>query len=269
MIDYKMTMTDYLKHPAIGSSMLKNILMSPADYKAALSQRNISTAAMSLGTAIHSAILEPTKFLNEYILQPENWGPKNKGDGFKKWKEFKETAKNVGKTPLAFEDSEFIKKVLHASQNHKPLQEVLAGGKSEVTAFAKIGDTELKARCDLLTKDNFIYDLKTTSKPIDDESLSRTIFNFGYHFQATHHTAVFKAAGIDVSGWGWIFVSTQTPAVHIVMRTASKELLAAGKQDWDYAKDRLNNCTKFDKWETHTDEVSEIGLPGYALKDYD
>ena len=269
MIDYKMTMTDYLKHPAIGSSMLKNILMSPADYKAALTQKNVDTSSTTLGTMIHSAVLEPIEFIKDYLLQPEDWGPKNKGEGHKRWKGFKDECKAVNKIPVTFEDAQYLKRVFNACNNHTNLKDILKDGKSEVTAFAEFGENEFKARCDLLTKDNWIWDLKTTSKPIDDENLAKTIYHMGYHFQAVHHSEVFKKAGVDIQGWGWIFVSTATPAIHIVMRTASEALLKAGKTDWDYAKDRLNNCTKFDKWETHTDEVSEIGLPGYALKDYD
>ena len=84
----------------------------------------------------------------------------------------------------------------------------MSGGQAEVTGFCHYRGVEAKARVDLLTKDNFIWDLKTSSKPVDDSALAKTVFHMGYHFQAAHHTLVLKECGIDVSGWGWIFVST-------------------------------------------------------------
>lgn len=268
-------MSDYLKHPAVGSSSLKNILQSPADYKAALEMPSQETTATKLGTATHTAILEPEKFDEEYLCEPEDWGPHNVGEGKKKWDALKKQAKEEGKTPFAWKDTQYLNRVRESAKDHEALQMLLSGGKPEVTAWAKIGDHNYKARVDWLTHQQsglfdscWVWDLKTSSKGMDDNSLSRTIFNNGYHFQAAHHTQVLKAAGIDVKGWGWIFVSTDTPYPHIVMRKASPALLAAGYEDWKYAKRLLEQCTKDDQWPGFAKLPLEIDLPQWAEKDY-
>ena len=269
-------MSEYLAHPAVGSSTLKNILQSPADYKAALAIPSQETAATQLGTATHTAILEPHKFNHDYHCQPEDWGPLNSGEGRKKWDQHKKQAKENGIIPLKWDDVCYLNRVRAAAESHEALQMLLRAGKPEVTAVAKIDGHEYKARVDWLThksvgffEPRWVWDLKTSSKPVDDDTLSRTIFNWGYHFQAAHHTQVLKAAGIDVQGWGWIFVSTSTPAVHIVMRKASAALLSAGLEDWKYAKHMLEQCTKDDHWPGYAKTPLEIDLPQWAEKEYE
>lgn len=258
-------MGDYLSHEYLGSSSLKKILESPADFIAAMKQRE-ETKAMALGTAIHTAVLEPKEFLNRYLPQNLDWGPKNRLPGSKLWKELKESAKELGLIPLPYEDVQFIGRVRVAALSHRPLQKILSAGVAELTAFAR----GYKARTDWITDDEgFIWDLKTTSKPVDDQSLERTIFNYGYHFQAAHHSWVFKEAGVDISGFGWIFVSTGTPAVHIRLKRATPEMLTAGAIDHKYAMEQYENCKKDDIWPGYSDEIEDIDLPHYAARDYE
>jgi len=259
-----MPMEDYLKADEIGSSSLKKILESPADFKASLDQRT-ETKAMALGTAIHTAILEPDELLKRYFLQNLDWGPKNKLPGSRLWKEHKEAAKGLGQIPLPYEDVLIISRIKRAAQKHKALQKILTYGVAELTGFAK----GYKARTDWMASDDFIWDLKTTSKPVDDANLEKTIFNYGYHFQAAHHSWVMREAGIDTKGFGWIFVSTGTPYPHIRMKRATPELLEAGMIDHKYAMETFENCKKTGEWPGYSDEIEEINLPGFAERDYE
>ncbi len=267
---YNLPMSEYLAATEIGSSSLKKILeLTPADFFAALTQRSKETKSTKLGTATHAAILEPHTFDDLYLLQPRDWGPRSVGEGRKKWTALKEKALAENKTPLEWEHAEYLNRVRQAAAAHKPLQQLLDGGHAEVTAFAEIGELRCKARCDLLTSDKWIWDMKTSRKPMDDDSLPRVIFQNGYHFQAAHHTQTFRAAGLDIQGWGWIFVSTETPAVHILLRKASDRLLAAGLQDWHYAKELYEKCAADNCWPGYDAEPREISLPEYAERDYD
>ena len=259
-----MPMDGYLKADEVGSSSLKKILDSPADFKTALEQR-VETKSMALGTAIHTAILEPHELLNRYLLQNLDWGPKNKLPGSRLWRELKETAVEMNRIPLPYEDVLIISRIKQAALKHKALQEILAGGVAELTGFAK----GYKARTDWITSDDFIWDLKTTSKPVDDASLEKTIFNYGYHFQAAHHSWVMREAGIDVKGFGWIFVSTGTPYPHIRLKRATPELLEAGMIDHKYAMELYERSKEINEWPGYPDEIEEINLPHYAERDYE
>lgn len=268
-VHYDLLMDEYLSHPYIGSSLLKTILINPAEFKASLNIVNKDTKSTVLGTAIHAAVLEPDLFYESYALQPEDWGPRNKGDGYKKWKEFKES--NNDKTCLGFEDASLVNRILQAAQSHKALRRVLSQGKAEVTVFHRWHDQfGLKARSDLLVEqDGFLWDVKSSSKDLDDQEIEKTIFQNGYHFQLAHHMKVFKHAGVDIKGFGWIFISTQTAAVHIVMRKASSALIDAGFKDHAYALSLLKKCIETNSWPGYDDGISEVGLPRYAEKFYE
>lgn len=258
MILDRLDMDAYLSLPSLGSSDLKIILNSPADFIANCSRIKNETKATTLGTAIHAAILEPDEFNDRYVIQNQDWGPRNKGEGYQRWKEFKAEAKESGKLVIAFEDSLLLKRVIDATEKHKGLRSLLKGAAFEKTAIST--DGKLKARADLITVDNYIWDLKTTSKGVNDNDISKTIYTMGYHFQAAHHMRVF-VDHMPIEGFGWIFVSTDTPAVHIVTRKASQTLLKAGKKDHDYALTLLHECNTTGNWWGYDDGISEIDLP--------
>jgi exodeoxyribonuclease VIII len=266
---YDMSMDDYLANEALGSSSLKKLIINPYEFKEYLRSDKKDTKATILGTAIHTAILEPNDFFNRYVLQPEDWGPKNKKPGKTLWDEFKKNADKNGKIPLGFEDAVIILKVIHAAKLHRFVQNLLKGAQTEVTAIANNGGYRLKARADLITKDNYIWDVKTTSQGMTDDALARTIFKEGYHFQAVHHSETFKKAGIPVKGFGWIFVSTNTAAVHIKTRIAGEKTLKNGKKDWDIALQTYEECLETDSWPGYDDEGFEIDLPEYTDKLYE
>jgi hypothetical protein len=264
MIQYDLPMEGYLAHHGIGSSTLKNMMSTPADYKAALERRNTDTKATVLGTAVHTAILEPNAFSDRYALQPKDWGPKNQGEGRKKWDEFKK--ENEGKIAVGYDDALYLKRVNEACKQNKILKVHRDRGKPEATGFVEYNKRlTLKARADLLTN-NMIWDVKTTSESIDNENLFRIVFNHGYHFQAAHHMKVFNGCGANLTGWGWVFVSTKTPAVHIRMVHAPEDLLKWGQKDHQYALDQLDICLENNQWPGYPMDVITLDIPDWARK---
>lgn len=267
MIHYDLPMEEYLAHPAIGSSTLKNIMLTAADYKAALERKNDDTKSTSLGTAVHSVILEPEKFLSEYALQPEDWGPKNVGEGRKKWDAFKK--ENQGKTVIGFDDAQFLARVQLACSQNPFLKVHRINGKPECTGFTQYSEKiGLKARADLLGKD-IIWDVKTTSESVDDDNLFKLVFNSGYHFQAAHHMHVFNALEAQIKSFGWIFISTKTPAVHIRMVQAPEILLKWARNDHQYALNKLEKCLETNDWSGYPQQIHELEIPEWARKMYE
>ena len=60
-------LTDYLRIPALSSSSLKSFRRSPAHHRHQLDNPQPETDALRIGTAIHTAILEPG-FMDEYAI---------------------------------------------------------------------------------------------------------------------------------------------------------------------------------------------------------
>lgn len=269
MISFDMTMREYLAHSAIGSSTLKNIMSTPADYKAALEQRNQDTPATILGTAIHCLLLEPHLFESTYALQPENWGSRANGTpGGKKWKEFKTF--HQGKICMDFEDAELLQRISKAAKNHPALDRILQQAKFEVTAITEVNGIQLKAKTDILCPGH-TWDVKMTRDSLDDESMFKTVFGNGYHFQGAHHTFCFNQHEEykDVQSYGWIFISNSTPAAHIRVVRAPKTLIEWSRRDHSYALSKLKQCMETNTWEGYSNAVSELTIPEWARKMYE
>jgi len=263
-------MSEYLSHEGIGSSTLKNILSSPRDYKYALEMPKKETKPQMLGTFIHTYMLERHLMKDEYMIQPEDWGPLTKNPGYSLWKEFKQNAEEQGKKPIKYKDGEFALRLNREMDDHEPLKDILSNAKSEVSFYTNIDGVPVKSREDLWCPDyKSVWDVKSCSKDIDDDSLSKVIFNNGYHFSAAHHMQVMKLCGVEVETWGWIFVSTGTPCPHIIIKEASEELIEAGLRDWHYAFNRLIESLETDSWDGYSKEIEKIGLPYFANKYYD
>ena len=250
-LSYNMSMSDYLATQGVQSSRLKHILHSPADYLAAANAPFKESPAQALGTAIHCAILEPEEFDKRYAMQNVDFGAKNKGDGYKRWNEFKSL--HTDKIVLGYDDSRRINDIRKVKENHRGLKLILSSGHPEVTCINEYDDVTLKARTDFLGLDGILWDVKSTSEPLDDYSLLRTVKKFGYHFQAAHHMKTFRDF-TSVNGFGWIFVSTAYPAVHIVCKRAPESLIAEGMRDHGEAMDRLLECQNSGEWPSDFDD---------------
>jgi hypothetical protein len=120
---------------------------------------------MRLGSAIHLGYLEPELFGTTYALQPEDFGPRNKGEGKKKWDAFK--AANVGKEIFSHEEAQVIWGCV-SSLNH--IRPELPDAEVEVSAFAEVDGIPLKARADI-DDGEYLWDVKTTIESVDHENL--------------------------------------------------------------------------------------------------
>src|SRR5512133_3499649 len=58
---------EYLQLPGLSISALKLLRQSPLKFKHNLTAPRVETAAMALGTAVHTAVLEPHRLPTDYI----------------------------------------------------------------------------------------------------------------------------------------------------------------------------------------------------------
>ena len=253
---YGMSDSDYHAHPRLGSSLLRKILTTPADFLYATSVRQESTPAMLLGSAVHASYLQPIAAGEQIALQPGDWGPRNAGEGKKRWDAFKK--ENEGKIVLGWDESQIVRGCVAALQDIRPLTE---RDHSEVTAFAKIDGVELKARADLDDGD-ILWDVKTTNETLDDNELSKAVFKYGYHFQAAHYLECFEAAGAPRNGFGIIWVNKSAPH-HSRVTLLSDEFLKMGRDDFTYALYLLKKCRDTDVWPGYPREITTLSPPSW------
>lgn len=198
-----MAAADYFALDAVSRSDLAQVVKNPHRFKH-WKATNHSTAAMQLGSLVHSLVLTPEQFVAEYLVSEED------SRRTKAWKADTEQAAIEGREcvlrsdvaeALAIEDaanSEF--KSLFASAR----KEVVITGTHAATGM------KVKARLDLLG-DAFAADLKTT-KDASSDGFARSIGAFRYDIQAAFYGDMAAAAlGLDVCPFWFACVETEPP----------------------------------------------------------
>jgi len=157
---------DYCNIDAVNSSSLKLIRKSPAHFRGAyLKKYSPPTDAQMLGTQIHSAVLEPKKFNEEFAIQPE-YIKTRRGQAWEELVEEMGGAEFVIRT----RDLETIESVKNAVHLNDPINQIIeeankGEGEVELSIVWRDEGTGVlcKARIDLVHfAKGIILDLKTT-----------------------------------------------------------------------------------------------------------
>lgn len=182
-----LTNEEYQADPAIGSSGIKNLLISPRRYwfQSPLNpKRKIKkkTAAMNFGTAYHAMRLEPKNFEAYVAIEPEKW-PTAKEHPEKlsqeKQKELWREA-NKQKVIITRPQYEVMDEMFYAMQATPEHLNALRGGIPECSVFWRDEHTQLMCK---IRVDNFapswVSDLKTITT-IDDKNMRYEFPKRGY-----------------------------------------------------------------------------------------
>jgi hypothetical protein len=262
-------------HAARGcsASRLKLLKRSAAHMRYAMDNPQEPTPAMIIGSATHSAILEPVLFVKE-------WGRLPEGDGRSKAvKEAKAELitqfgadhilkPDVYDNILAMRDSVF---------DNALALDLLDGADTETSHYWReyVGDSlsnsrdvECKARIDALPREdsmwnNCVVDIKTTADASAKE-FQRSVYNFGYHIQAPHYLAAAERGR-------FIFIVVERDAPHCVaIYELDDDALELGRQDREFLLGQWGLCEAEeaaggpDAWPGFPVEVQELSLPGWA-----
>ena len=194
MINNDLSNEEYHALEAIGASGLCLLDKSPAHYYARYLDPDREpvepTPAMALGTAVHTAILEPAEFDNLYTVIPEGLDRRTK-----EGKQVYSLIKESGKTPLKFDDMKRIIKMqeaVHAHPISKAIWSLDCVFESSILQIDKESGIECKIRPDLYVKpcDDFpngiVIDLKTTTDA-SSQAFAKSAFNLKYYIQVLSH----------------------------------------------------------------------------------
>jgi hypothetical protein len=251
---------DYLKWSNVSKHMLDSISRSPAHLRAALAEPRKRTPAMTLGAAVHAAVLEPGKFTQRYTQAPETDKRSKLG------KEAHEAAAAGGRVLLKIEELVAISEMLNAINSH-PYAGILLNpddGEAEVSIAWIDEETGVhcKARPDFLNHaHNVCVDLKTCQ----DSSMgafTRAIVSYNYHLQSSMYTDGLAANGRDVD---FVFVVVETDPPYGIgcyeLSPADSEL---GRTRYKRALRVYQQCVENHTWPGYPEHVRIIELPSYA-----
>lgn len=252
----------YHRWMALSNSDLNELRRSPAHLFARRQDGKAETPALHLGRAIHAAILEPDRFIQEYVKAPDL--DRRTKEGKAAWAILCDTygegnvlSPGEYHTCLAMRDSVWKKAAAKTLLG--------AEGDAELSVVWDQGGILAKARADRMSwrlKGGTIVDLKSTM----DASLAqfeRTIFNFGYHRQGAWYLQGFGAHHVEVAHYCIIAIEKEPPYEVGVYRL-TEEALTAGWDQIEPLLDLYRRCLETDEWIGYPDKVQDIGLPSWG-----
>jgi hypothetical protein len=263
---------EYHAAPGASASRLRLLKRSPAHMKHQMDNPEPPTPQMIIGSATHSAILEPDLFVKE-------WGRLPEGDGRSKAvKEAKaELIVQFGVDHILKPD--VYDNILAMRDNvlgNALALDLLDGADTETSHYwaeryiygTKPMEVDCKARIDALPREgsmwnNCVVDIKTTANAHPDE-FRRSCFNFGYHIQAQHYLSA-------ASRGRFIFIVVERDAPHCVaIYELDDDALELGRKERDSLLGQWALCEAgeaaggLDAWPGFPVEVQELSLPGWA-----
>jgi hypothetical protein len=221
--------------------------------------------SLQLGSAVHTAILEPHLFLNEYAIKPEK-SPLLKDVGREKYEEGKKKAErfiieNAGKIIITEDEYDHILKIKDAV--NKDNSQFIAG-KIENSIFWENKETGIlcKARPDIwLYSNDVIIDLKTC----DDASpwnLSSDMHKYGYNVQfAMIQDGIYELTGRLIKDFILLCVETEEPFLNVT-HFIGEESIEKGRTEFLKHLKTYKECLEKNEWPGYIPQI--INLPAYA-----
>jgi exodeoxyribonuclease VIII len=259
--------TAYHAHPAVSKSHLDLIARSPLHYWARyLDPDRVApepTPQMRLGTALHTHVLELSRWDEEIAVAPGDINRKTKA-GREEWAAFE--AASTGRTVITADDAAQVMAMGRAVMRH-PAAAMLLGlpGKAETTHMWTDASTGLECKCrpDWLTDDGaIVVDLKTT-KDASPRGFKQSIANFSYQKQAAWYLhGVQQSTGKRPDQFIFICVESSAPYACAVY-AADAEMIERGHDQAMRDLAKLAVCKAADHWPSYSDQIETISLPGW------
>lgn len=273
--------------PGISKSHLDVIERSPMHYWQAYINPErtprVPTVAMRLGTAIHSAVLEPELFAQEYAVEPEEAPSRPTSrqltakkpseataDAIDYWEAF--DMANEHRTILTRDQWDTALGCREAVRKHSAARALLQRGSAEVSFYGVEPDTGalVKCRTDWLNwQDDVIVDVKSTVDASPDKFM-RSVLDYRYHVQVPFYRAVMEAAMDAPAPKRWVFLAIEKTAPYAIgLYTLPEDVIKAA---WRVAQRNLQAILDgklLGHWPDFGTEVRELVLPRWAERQLD
>lgn len=243
----------------LSSSGLKLLLKDPHQFylEYVLGQRvDVEADKFTEGSAVHTLILEPHLFEQEYAIFP---GMRRAG---REWEAFKEA--NVGKKLLSQAQLGRCEKLVQAALAMPVAVKMLEGTLPEHTLVSEINGVKVKCRADAINPAKYIIDVKTTSMPSDPELFRHTVAEFGYDLSAALYERIaFDNYGVNLDYY-WIVLSKTDGQCHVYK--ASEETLVRGSGLVTKALVQYKKCLASGVWASDT-VATPFDTKNYEIKE--
>lgn len=251
----------------VSKSGLDVLARSPLHYWAKYIDPNREqqepTPAMRLGTAIHTAVLEPGEFGKRYHVAPVV--DRRTKDGKAEWQLALDQAETAGAELISNDDAITCMRIAEQVRSHPTARKVFATGQAELSCYWTDAETGLLCKCrpDWLSLP-LVVDLKST----DDASASgfqRSAWNYRYWVQAAWYLdGIEQATGQRPEAF--VFGAFEKAAPYAsAFYFADESMIDMGRREYRKLLRVLADCKASDRWPGYDTDVRPLGLPAWAL----
>lgn len=255
---------DYHGLPGCSKSMLDKLRLSPATLRDWLDNPEAEEKkdSLTLGSAIHCAVLEPDQFAKRFAVAPDVSGATKEG------KAFKVAAESKGLTVVRAGDARWIEAIARRVRANKTVKDWLADTTRciELTVIWERDGFVCRARPDLvLPLNGLVVDLKTTRKTMED--FPSDIAQYRLHWQAAWYLDGLEAA--TKTPWDrFVFIAAHKArpylvSLHEIVR--GDKAFVRGQREVGEMFDRYVECCKSQRWPGYPEEAQPVVLPKWAV----
>lgn len=243
----------------ISASGLKLVLRSPAHYK--FQSATVPSRAMEIGTAIHTALLEPDRFTTEYVLLRDVKD--------RRASEYKQAVKVHGsENVLVSSEADNVAGMQETVLSNPVMSERLnAEGWRELSLFVRDPETGVlvRVRYDLLSVSGIAVDVKKCQDARPEE-FSKAIFNYGYDLQAALYSDAFEwATGKPLGAFEFAAIEEKMPHGHKLYQPC-ETTLQEGRAKYREALNLFAECDTANDWPSlQCDGPEIISLPSWRM----
>jgi exodeoxyribonuclease VIII len=258
----------------VSKSGLDLIARTPLHYWAAhldpdRPEREDSPAFIE-GRALHALVLEGREVFDRQFASAPKIDRRTKA-GKAEWQAWTEAHANH--THLTDAQAANVEAMHAGLQRHEGARRYLgADGDAEVSIYWADPATGVACRCrpDKIVQipdsnEVVLVDLKTTSKPLDDEQIAKTIGNFRYHVQAAWYTDGARAAGLAVRAFVFVFIGKSRPHGARVV-TLCEDSITCGRILYMENLETYAECLASGQWPGYSTATETVSIPSWEMR---
>lgn len=266
---------EYFALPGVSITRLKEMRRSPQHYLYRLDHPK-ETEPMRLGTAAHTAVLEPERFKRDYAVWDKRsdngrMRPRNGSE----WEAFESEARKWGKEVITMQVCEDAIASAAAVRTNPIAAPYLAYGDPEVTMQWMLGERECRGRVDWLTQgfERGEHSLCAAKPPVivgikTARDCRRFIFGsgaakLGYHLQWAFYYDGYRALTGRAPRMVEIVVESAPPHA-VAVYTIPDDIIEQGRDEYRALLRRLDECESIGYFPGPQEEEEELTLPSWA-----
>lgn len=262
---------------------LKLVARSPAHYYAARLDPNREPETVTppklAGRILHTAILEPEKFDQRFIVVPDDAprkpsitqrNAKNPSEDSIRsimwWDEFE--LQFGDRQIISAKDQKEYTNIANAVRGNPAISKFLEGAMMEKTFVAVDPETGLKTRCrtdivNVIADYTVVIDLKSC-EDARTAAFARAAYNYGYF-----HQDAFYRDTIANSGWGnvdlFLFAGFEKEAPYASKtHQSSDDAISRAREQYKRSLRVAAECTATGQWPAYSDEIEVLEYPAWA-----